>query len=87
MVVNGAPAEPQSHALSEPAGECETLPTSTMCSVDAERDVSFDVMCTSCVMIAFGKRKRNTSHHCEQSEQHHYAARHNITCAIGAYFT
>ena len=27
MVVNGAPAEPQSHALSEPAGECETLPT------------------------------------------------------------
>ena len=26
---------------------------------------------------------RNTSHHCEQSEQHHYTARCNITCPSG----
>ena len=31
--------------------------------------------------------KRNTSHHCDQREHHHYAARHIITCAGSANIT
>ena len=54
----------------------------TMCSL-RERDAH-------CVRDAsFGRDVRlrrvnwNTSHHCERSEQHHCAERHNITCPRG----
>ena len=40
------------------------------------------VMCHSDVMCA-SRVNWNTSHHCEQSEQHHYTARCSITCPTG----
>lgn len=37
--------------------------------------------------VRFAREKRNASHRCDRREQHHDAARHNITCANGANFT
>lgn len=47
-----------------------------------------NVMRTTCVMrpsdvMCASRVNWNTSHHCEQSEQHHYTARCSITCPPG----
>ncbi|MBR5714014.1 MAG: hypothetical protein IKX58_04365 [Clostridia bacterium] len=50
-----------------------------MCSACAERDVSFGRDACFASDVRFARERRNTSHH--------FAARHNITCAAGANIT
>ena len=57
-----------------------------MCSACAERDASFGRDVRFARDVCLRQVKRNTSHHCEHSEQHHDAVRHRITCAAGANF-
>jgi len=50
------------------------------CVPQAERDVSFGSDVRSAREVCLRHENRNTSLHCEHSEQHHYA-KHNITLA------
>ena len=50
------------------------------CVPQAERDVSFGSEVRFAREVCLRHEIRNTSHHCEHSEQHHYA-KHNITLA------
>ena len=54
----------------------------TMRSTDAERDASCGRDAAYGSEVCLRHDKRNTSHHCECNEQHHYA-KNNITCPLG----
>ena len=58
-----------------------------MCSVYTERDVSFGRDVHFVRDVCLRQVNRNASHHCDQWEHHHYAARHIITCAGSANIT